>query len=80
VTNPSGNAAIVASRCKFARTEESGKASTGIAVFTALLWVHDLLPPFEDLANPLKDKEGLARAAAKENVRARKIGSLDNDF
>ena len=62
------------------RDAESGKASTGIAVYTALLWLYDLLHPFEDLANPLKDQEGLARAAAKENVRARKSGGLDNDF
>jgi transcriptional regulator with XRE-family HTH domain len=62
------------------RDAENGKASTGIAVYTALLWLYDLLQPFEDLANPLKDQEGLARAAAKENVRARKSGGLDNDF
>ena len=62
------------------RDAESGKASTGIAVYTALLWLYDLLQPFEDLANPLKDQEGLARAAGKENVRARKSGGLDNDF
>ncbi len=62
------------------RDAESGKASTGIAVYTALLWLYDLLQPFEDLANPLKDQEGLARAATKENVRARKSGGLDNDF
>jgi transcriptional regulator with XRE-family HTH domain len=62
------------------RDAENGKASTGIAVYTALLWLYDSLQPFEDLANPLKDQEGLARAAAKENVRARKSGGLDNDF
>ena len=62
------------------RDAENGKASTGIAVYTALLWLYDLLQPFEDLANPLMDQEGLARAAAKENVRARKSGGLDNDF
>ena len=62
------------------RDAENGKASTGIAVYTALLWHYDLLQPFEDLANPLKDQEGLALAAAKENVRARKSGGLDNDF
>jgi len=39
-----------------------------------------LMQPFEDLADPLRDQEGLARAAAKENVRARKSGGLDNDF
>ena len=62
------------------RDAESGKASTGIAVYTALLWLYDLLQPFEDLADPLKDEEGLTLAAAKENLRARKSGGLDNDF
>ncbi len=62
------------------RDAESGKASTGIAVYTALLWLYDLLRPFEDLADPLKDEEGLALAAGRENLRARKSGGLDNDF
>lgn len=62
------------------RDAESGKASTGIAVYTALLWLYDLLQPFEDLANPLKDQQGLALAAANESQRARKSGGLDNDF
>jgi transcriptional regulator with XRE-family HTH domain len=62
------------------RDAESGKASTGVSVYAALLWLYDLLQPFEDLADPLKDQEGLALAAAKENLRARKSGGLDNDF
>jgi transcriptional regulator with XRE-family HTH domain len=62
------------------RDAEGGKASTGIAVYAALLWLYDLLQPFEDLADPLKDKEGLAFAAAKESRRARQSGALDNDF
>ena len=56
------------------RDAENGKPSTGIAVYTALLWLYDLLQPFEDLADPLKDKEGLALAADKEPRRARKSG------
>ena len=62
------------------RDAESGKPSTGIVVYTALLWLYDLLQPFEDLADPLKDTEGLALAAFRENQRARKSGGLDNDF
>lgn len=62
------------------RDAEGGKASTGIAVYVGLLWLYDLLQPFEDLADPLKDKEGLALAAAKEGKRARRSGALDNDF
>jgi transcriptional regulator with XRE-family HTH domain len=59
---------------------ESGKASTGAGVYAALLWVYDLLPPFGELADPLKDKEGIALASRRENRRARRSGELDNDF
>jgi transcriptional regulator with XRE-family HTH domain len=59
---------------------EKGKASTGIAIYTALLWAYDLLSPFDELANPLADKEGIALAASKENKRARKPKGLSNDF
>jgi len=62
------------------RDAESGKASTGVAVYAALLWAYDLLSPLEKLADPLADKEGLALASAKEGKRARKSGDLDNDF
>jgi transcriptional regulator with XRE-family HTH domain len=59
---------------------EKGKASTGIVVYAGLLWLYDLLGPLEDLADPLKDKEGLLLQSAKGNVRVRKSGGLDNDF
>lgn len=59
---------------------EKGKSSTGIAVYLALLWVYGLLTSVEDLADPTKDKEGLARESAKSPARARKGGALDNDF
>src|ERR1019366_8522727 len=59
---------------------EKGKPSTAIAVYSALLWLYGLNQPLEDLANPLKDEQGLALAGAKEKTRARKSGGLDNDF
>ena len=59
---------------------EKGKASTGIAVYAALLWLYGLNQPLEDLANPLKDEQGLALAGARAKIRARKSGGLDNDF
>ncbi len=59
---------------------ERGKPSTGIAVYAALLWVYDLLGAFEDLANPLKDEQGLALASRRDRVRARRGRGLDNDF
>ena len=59
---------------------EKGKASTGIVVYAGLLWLYDLLGPLEDLADPLKDKEGLALQSTKSRARVRKSGGLDNDF
>ena len=62
------------------RDAESGKASTGVGVYAALLWAYDLLDPLGGLADPLKDQEGLALTGAKESKRARKSGDLDNEF
>ena len=62
------------------RDAEKGKASTSIGVYVALLWVYDLLSPFNEVANPALDEHGLTLAAAKENTRARKGAGLDNDF
>ncbi|MCL2658965.1 MAG: hypothetical protein FWD64_00405 [Acidobacteriaceae bacterium] len=59
---------------------ENGKVSTGIGIYTALLWAYDLLSPFEELADPLKDEVGVALASRRENRRARRSGELDNDF
>jgi transcriptional regulator with XRE-family HTH domain len=62
------------------RDAESGKASTGVVVYAALLWAYDLLDSVEKLADPLTDREGLALAAVKEGKRARKSGDIDNEF
>ena len=59
---------------------EKGKPSTGIAVYTALLWVYGLLDPFTGMADPAGDDEGLSLARAGERERARLQGELDNDF
>lgn len=59
---------------------EKGKASTGVGVYVALLWVFDLLSQLNDVANPAKDEEGLTLVAPKEKARARKSGELDSDF
>lgn len=57
---------------------EKGKISTGIAVYTALLWVYDLLSPMEELADPALDEEGLNLSLPKERARAKE--GLDNEF
>jgi hypothetical protein len=59
---------------------EKGKPSTGVAVYLALLWVYGLLTPAGDLADPTKDKDGLARDPTSRRLRARKSGALDSDF
>ena len=59
---------------------EKGKGSTGIAVYTALLWLYDLLEDFAQASEPTKDSHGMALALAREGVRARKSAASDNDF
>ncbi|MGM9479578.1 helix-turn-helix domain-containing protein [Roseateles sp. NT4] len=59
---------------------EKGKPSTGVAVYLALLWALGLLDQAADLASPEKDAEGQTLALARERVRARPSGDLDNDF
>jgi transcriptional regulator with XRE-family HTH domain len=59
---------------------EQGKITTGIAVYTALLWTYDLLGPMEVLADPATDDEGIALAMRRERARAGKPTELDDDF
>ena len=59
---------------------EKGKPSTGMGVYTALLWAYDLLEPLDDLANPAKDEQGLIFASSSKKTRVRKSASLSNDF
>jgi len=59
---------------------EKGKASTGLVVYTALLWLYDMLYQLEEVADPAKDKEGLLLQALKEGKRVRKTRGLNNDF
>lgn len=59
---------------------EHGKPSTGIAVYTAMLWAYGLLPQLDEVAAPERDAEGLTLANLRERTRARKGGGLDDDF
>ncbi len=59
---------------------EQGKITTGIAVYTALLWTHDLLGPMSDLADPALDEEGLALSMLRERARSHETEELDSDF
>jgi len=59
---------------------EKGKPSTGIVVYTALLWTYDLLAPVSELADPARDEEGLTLELSRGRVRARVTEELDSDF
>jgi len=59
---------------------EKGKVSTGVAVYTALLWAYDLLGPLNELADPALDDEGLSLSLSRDRARARAKEGLDNDF
>lgn len=59
---------------------ESGKPTTGIAVYSALLWTYGLLPQLDDVAAPERDREGLTLSNLRERTRARAGGGLDDDF
>ena len=59
---------------------EKGKVSTGIAVYTALLWAYDLISPMEELADPALDEEGMNLSLSKERARTRVKEGLDNEF
>ena len=59
---------------------EKGKPSTGMVVYAALLWLYDLLYQLDDVAEPVKDSEGLALESVRERVRVRKSRGLDDDF
>lgn len=59
---------------------EKGKASTSIAVYTAMLWALDLLDHMADVAAPERDAEGQTLALAREKGRARSRSELNNDF
>ena len=62
------------------RDAEKGKPSTGLVVYTALLWAYDLLEPISALANPAYDEEGLSLELSSGRVRARTTEDLDSDF
>ena len=62
------------------RDAESGKATTAIAVYYALMWLYDLLPAPSALADPQADSEGLRLAALRDPKRASQERGLDNDF
>lgn len=73
-------AAKIGTSRRVVRDAENGKASTGIAIYFALLWAYDLLGQLESVADPLKDSEGLILARSRERLHARRPEGLDDDF
>jgi transcriptional regulator with XRE-family HTH domain len=59
---------------------EHGKASTGIAVYAAMLWALNLLDQMTAVAAPEQDEEGQTLSLARERSRARAKTALNNDF
>lgn len=59
---------------------EKGQPSTSAAVYTALLWTYDLLGPWEALADPAEDREGLALSERRERASGKGGKELDDDF
>jgi transcriptional regulator with XRE-family HTH domain len=60
---------------------EKGKASTGIVIYAALLWLYDQLYQLDEVGDPAMDKDGLTLEMSKRPKRARKRKRpLDNDF
>lgn len=59
---------------------EHGKASTGIAVYAALLWSYGLVARLGSVADPATDDEGLRLASLRERRHARAPRALDDDF
>ncbi len=59
---------------------EKGKASAGIAVYVALLWVYGMHQEIAEVGNPTRDAEGLALELSNGRKRARAKGDLANDF
>lgn len=64
------------------RDAENGKPTTGMVVYTALLWAYDLINQLDEVAQPVRDAEGQMLSRLDERLRARRSPAeeLDNDF
>ena len=59
---------------------ERGHPGTAVAVYAALLWVYGLLEPLDELADPQRDRVGLAAAARRQRARKSVDRVLSDDF
>lgn len=56
---------------------EKGKSTTGLVVYTALLWKYLLLDKMHELADPLRDEIGLICASKREPKRATRARGVE---
>lgn len=59
---------------------EKGKPSTGIAIYTAMLWSLGLIDQLSDVADPDRDEEGKTLGKARERAKAGTSKRLSDDF
>lgn len=59
---------------------ESGKPGVSASVLVALLWVYDLLEPFNHLADPATDLAAQSHLRTRVRARRSRQDDLDNEF
>ena len=59
---------------------EKGKASTGIAIYAAMLWSLGLLDQLADVADPDRDDEGKTLEKSRQRSKAGVSKGLTDDF
>lgn len=57
---------------------EKGKPTTAVSTYFGLLWVYGMLDGIKDVANPLKDIEGMRLDAVRKKKPVK--SEYDNDF
>jgi len=57
---------------------EKGKPTTAVSTYLGLLWVYGMLNNMKEIANPLKDSEGMRLEAARKRKPIK--SEYDNDF
>ena len=59
---------------------EQGKPSVSVVVYLAMMWVYGMIDQVAELAEPGRDREGIALASARERRHAGAPRGLSDDF
>lgn len=59
---------------------EQGKPSVSISVYVAMMWVYGMVDQLAELADPTRDREGLALASHQERRHASSPRDMSDDF